>query len=246
MAQHLLLLLVVSAANVEGFMYSRPTSVAGRLATAPRLCGQQPIDRISLRRQPLFEGSDGCALLLCVSANVRSRMTLHVCECAFTHDTSYSPTHTPTESLNLLYDGKCSVCQWEVDNLKSLGADGRIAFTDIESQDFDASDPRNAGVTYAEAMAKITAVTQEGDILVGIPVFAACYEAVGLGWLFTATRMPLIGPLIDTGYKLFAAIRTDVTRGRRLRDLIAEHTIRSEAECASCRGGEGGTQGSNS
>ena len=71
------------------------------------------------------------------------------------------------ESLNLLYDGKCSVCQWEVENLMSLGGKGRIAFTDIESPDFDPTDPKNGGVSYEAAMGKITAVTRDGDVLVG-------------------------------------------------------------------------------
>ena len=34
--------------------------------------------------------------------------------------------------LNLIYDGKCSVCQWEMNNLISLGAEGKITFTDLE------------------------------------------------------------------------------------------------------------------
>ena len=137
------------------------------------------------------------------------------------------------ESLNLLYDGKCSVCQWEVDNLTSLDAKGRIAFTDIEAADFDPTDPRNGGVGYEAAMSKITAVTQSGEILVGIPVFAACYEIVGLGWLFEITQWPVIGQLIDFAYAIFATIRTDVTRGRRLGDLVAEY--KSARDAASCK-----------
>ena len=139
------------------------------------------------------------------------------------------------ESLNLLYDGKCSVCQWEVENLMSLGGKGRIAFTDIESPDFDPTDPKNGGVSYEAAMGKITAVTKDGDVLVGIPVFAACYEIVGLGWLFTVTRWPLIGTLIGAAYAIFAAIRTDVTRGKRLEDLIAEYKTARAAAAADRR-----------
>ena len=47
------------------------------------------------------------------------------------------------ERLNIIYDSKCSVCQWEVDNLTYLmsklpGADKEpklIRFTDLESDD---------------------------------------------------------------------------------------------------------------
>eukprot|EP00931_Biecheleriopsis_adriatica_P111405 TRINITY_DN85782_c0_g1_i1.p1 TRINITY_DN85782_c0_g1~~TRINITY_DN85782_c0_g1_i1.p1 ORF type:complete len:229 (+),score=24.15 TRINITY_DN85782_c0_g1_i1:10-696(+) len=139
------------------------------------------------------------------------------------------------EELNLIYDSKCSVCQWEVDNLISLGAQGRIAFTDIEAPNYDPNDPRNAGVTYEAGMSKITAVTREGEILIGMPVFAACYETVGLGWLFAAIKMPILGPLLDVAYSWFASVRTDLTRGKSLKNLIADYDlVKRAAACESC------------
>ena len=88
----------------------------------------------------------------------------------------------PEARLNLLYDSKCALCQWEVHNLQSLGSDGAISFTDIESDDYDETDPQNGAVTYREGMERIHAVTRDGQVLSGIAVFASCYEQVGLGW----------------------------------------------------------------
>lgn len=134
------------------------------------------------------------------------------------------------EELNLIYDGKCGVCQWERDNLLSLGAEDKITFTDLEdAAGYDSTAPRNAGVSYADGMARITAVTRDGDVLTGMQVFRACYEQVGFGWLFAALEWPVVGPLIELAYEAFARIRTDVTRGRGLRDLVAEHEVRSTA-----------------
>ena len=79
-------------------------------------------------------------------------------------------------------------------------------------------------------MARIHAVTSKGEVLDGVPVFAACYEEVGLGALFAFTRMPVVGPLVELGYSLFAQVRTRLTRGASLDALSAR---RREA-CVRC------------
>ena len=58
-------------------------------------------------------------------------------------------------------------------------------------------------------------------------------KGAGLGWLFEITQLPVIGQLIDFAYAIFATIRTDVTRGRRLGDLVAEY--KSARDAASCK-----------
>ncbi|KAJ1481857.1 hypothetical protein T484DRAFT_1805951 [Baffinella frigidus] len=119
------------------------------------------------------------------------------------------------EQLNLLYDSKCSVCRWEVDTLTSLGATGKIIFTDIESTSFDPSSAENGGVSYEAAMASMTAVTRDGEVLVG-------------------ARLPVIGVIIQKAYQLFATFRTDVTRGKSLEVLFAERQAAAD-ECQECR-----------
>ena len=126
------------------------------------------------------------------------------------------------EDLNLIIDGKCNVCQWERENLLSLGAKGKITFTDLEDT-YDPTAPANGGVSYRDGMAKITAVTREGEILQGMEVFAACYERVGLGWVFAPLAWPLVGEVIERAYELFATVRTDLTRGESLERLVATH-----------------------
>ena len=144
--------------------------------------------------------------------------------------TPYRPLRAPIprlctgfdEELNLIYDGKCSICQWERDNLISLGAEGKVAFTDLEDE-YDATDARNGGQSYRAAMSRLTAVTRDGTVLRGMRVLAVCYEQVGLGWVFTPLQWPVVGEAIERAYELFAAVRTDLTRGRRLDDLVNEH-----------------------
>ena len=132
------------------------------------------------------------------------------------------------EEINLIYDGECAVCQWERDNLLSLGAKGRIRFTDLESPaGYDETRPENGDVSYEAAMSRITAVTREGEVITGMRVFAECYSRVGLGWAFAPLDWPVVGPLVERAYEAFAVVRTDITRGRRLQSLVEQHNARS-------------------
>ena len=63
------------------------------------------------------------------------------------------------EKLNIIYDSKCSVCQFEVDYLQARidehfgGSREMIRFTDLEAEEgYDESDPVNGGVTYEIGM----------------------------------------------------------------------------------------------
>jgi hypothetical protein len=53
---------------------------------------------------------------------------------------------------------------------------------------------------------------------------AAAAAAVGLGWLFGFTRVPVVGELAEGGYKVFAWFRTDLTRGVGVDELIARRS----------------------
>ena len=149
------------------------------------------------------------------------------------------------ERLNIIYDSKCSVCQWEVDNLTHLmsklpGAEKEpklIRFTDLESDDgYDESDPANGGITYEDGMRSFRAVRPDGSTIKGIDVFKAAYSIVEFGWLWQWTNTPWLRAIADWGYKTFAAIRTDVTRGSRVEDLINQHYDTSDsAECEPCK-----------
>jgi len=118
--------------------------------------------------------------------------------------------------------------------LTSLGAEGKILFTDIEAPGFDQASPLNGGVSYEEAMKSMTAVTRHGEILSGVPVFEALYKQVGFGWLFTAARLPIVGSLVDGAYLIFAAFRTSLTRGKSVQELIAERNA-ALASCEPCQ-----------
>ena len=148
--------------------------------------------------------------------------------------------------MNIIYDSKCSVCQWEVENLTYLmsklpGSENEpklIRFTDLEAEDgYDETDPRNGGITYEDGMRSFRAARPDGSTIKGIDVFKEAYSIVDFGWLWRWTNTPLLRAVADWGYKLFSGVRTDVTRGSRVEDLIERYYTDSkenDAECEPC------------
>jgi len=150
------------------------------------------------------------------------------------------------EQLNIIYDSKCNICKLEMDFLSrrdeklSSGSNNRkLRLTDIEDENYNPIDPSNGGVSYEKGMAAIHAVTSDGHVIEGVPVFGKAYELVGLGWLFRFTEWRIMKPVVRWGYEVFAKYRTNITRGSTLDDLVGAHNAKKalreeEEECSSC------------
>jgi predicted DCC family thiol-disulfide oxidoreductase YuxK len=152
------------------------------------------------------------------------------------------------EEVNVIYDSKCGVCKLEIDWLSrrdhriNSASTPKLKMTDLESDDYDPSDPANGNVSYAEALAAIHAVTSDGKVLKGVEVFALAYQQVGLGWLFAITKWPGIEPLVQFGYEIFAKYRTVLTRGSKMDSLIEAYEEKKVLErektaqdCETCK-----------
>jgi predicted DCC family thiol-disulfide oxidoreductase YuxK len=152
------------------------------------------------------------------------------------------------EEINILYDSKCNVCRWEMEWLRRRdreivnASEPKIRLTDLEDPSFDPLDPANGGINYVKGMSSMTAVTADGKVIEGVPVFRLAYQQVGLGWLFAITQWPFLNVLFDASYKVFARYRTIFTRGRQLESLIEAYEQKKELElqqhdsdCESCR-----------
>jgi predicted DCC family thiol-disulfide oxidoreductase YuxK len=117
--------------------------------------------------------------------------------------------NTGTYPLTLLYDGACPVCNLEMDNLKARNAQGLLRFVNITTPGFDAA-PYRASI--AEMNALIHAQRADGALVIGVEVFRLAYGAVGLGRVTAFTRWPLLKPVVDAAYALFARHRYFVSR----------------------------------
>lgn len=116
--------------------------------------------------------------------------------------------------LKVLYDGQCPFCLLEVRWLGRWNSLGYLAFEDISDPAFD---PGNYGLTDEQVMGTLHGVLSDGTIIRGVEVFRQAYRALGLGWLVAPTGWPVLRPLFDTAYRLFARhrVRLGALIGRR-------------------------------
>lgn len=146
-------------------------------------------------------------------------------------DSTASPTPTaPTWKINLLYDGECPLCVWEVNALKQKDKGrGLVKFTDIAADTYSAED--HGGVDYATAMGRIHAVLADGTVINNMEVFRQVYRVLGAGWIYAPTGWPIIGPLVDWVYGVWARWRLAITGRPSLETLLAEREARRTAVC---------------
>lgn len=160
------------------------------------------------------------------------------------------------EEVNIIYDSKCNVCKLEIDFLRrrderlaqkradesGSSAQPRLKFTDLESGNYDKLDPANGGISYEVGMASMHAVTKDGKVMNGVPVFSMAYEQVNLGWLFVVTKVPGVKFIADRAYNIFAKYRTNITRGQSVDSLIqayqekrALEELQQADDCDACQ-----------
>lgn len=110
------------------------------------------------------------------------------------------------ESVRVLYDGECPICVKEISFLQFLQrkrAD-KVDFVDVSLAEYDES---KYGVSYEMAMKEMTVIDKNNKIYRGVPAFTVMYGAVGLGWLGRLMSLPLIRPIMDRTYGVFARNR---------------------------------------
>jgi predicted DCC family thiol-disulfide oxidoreductase YuxK len=110
--------------------------------------------------------------------------------------------------VKLLYDGECPLCVREVKMLTRLNRKGKLALEDIAAADFDAG---RYGSTFEQLMGSIHGVLPDGSLITGMEVFRRAYAAVGLGALMAPTSWPVLRPVFDRAYTLFARNRLRIT-----------------------------------
>lgn len=126
------------------------------------------------------------------------------------------------EEINLIYDGKCNLCLKEMKFLNRMDKYGKVMLTDIEDPSYDSNLPQNQGVTYESGMKVMHAILPDGTVIQGIDCFVKVYDIVGLGWVFSVAKVPVLRPMIDKAYDIWAGYRTLVTRGQNLDQIFID------------------------
>ena len=107
-----------------------------------------------------------------------------------------------TVKLTILFDGGCPLCKREVDFLQSRNQKGYLSFIDINSSDFSLN--LKYGISYKQAMERIHAFKSDGSVIKDIKVFQEAYSLIGLGWIYTPTKLRTLEKFIEFTYGLWA------------------------------------------
>jgi predicted DCC family thiol-disulfide oxidoreductase YuxK len=107
--------------------------------------------------------------------------------------------------FKVLYDGECPFCRLEARWLNYLSRrSGQLVLEDIAAAEFD---PARYGCTLTDLMGSLHGVFPDGTITRGMETFRQAYRTIGLGWLLAPTAWPVLRPLFDWLYVLFARYR---------------------------------------
>jgi predicted DCC family thiol-disulfide oxidoreductase YuxK len=115
----------------------------------------------------------------------------------------------PEWRFKAFYDGACPFCRIEAKWLTALNHAGHLAIEDIAAPDFD---PTRYQSTLPELMGSFHGVFPDGRKAHGMEAFREAYRAVGLGWVLAPTGWPVLRPLFDCLYAVFARYRVRLGR----------------------------------
>lgn len=135
--------------------------------------------------------------------------------------------------LTLLYDGECPLCLREVAALRSRAASfetSPVEFVDIASPDYDAA--AHGGVSFETAMLRIHAIMPDGEIVSGIDVFRRVYDALGMGWMYAWTQLPVVGQAAAAVYDMWAERRLALTGRPALEEVMKMREAAAAAAAA--------------
>jgi predicted DCC family thiol-disulfide oxidoreductase YuxK len=125
----------------------------------------------------------------------------------------------PSWDVRVLFDGDCPLCVREVNFLRAQdGGRGKLDLVDIASETYDPSS--NRGVDFETAMSTIHGITNEGEVITGVPVFERAYAAVGLGWVYAFTKVPALSNAATALYDFWAERRLAVTGRPTMREVM--------------------------
>jgi predicted DCC family thiol-disulfide oxidoreductase YuxK len=141
------------------------------------------------------------------------------------YESDIASSTQPSWQIELLYDGECPLCMREVNFLKRRDADrGLVAFVNIADDDY--SPAEHGGVDFETAMGRIHAVLPDGTVIKNIEVFRRVYDILGMGWVYAATRLPIVGAIVDWLYGIWADWRLALTGRPDLATIAADRQTR--------------------
>ncbi|BAY20889.1 hypothetical protein NIES2100_06330 [Calothrix sp. NIES-2100] len=136
-----------------------------------------------------------------------------------------SASTAPAWKIELLYDGECPLCMREVNFLQKRDAGrGLVHFVDIADDDYNPEE--HGGVDFETAMGRIHAVLADGTVVQNVEVFRRVYAILGMGWVYSVTKLPIVGAIADFLYGIWAKWRLAITGRPTLETVVQERQER--------------------
>ena len=147
---------------------------------------------------------------------------------ASARDLRSAPWTRPSWDVRVLFDGDCPLCVREVNFLRAKDdGRGKLDLVDIASETYDPA--ANRGVDFERAMSTIHGITNDGDVITGVEVFARAYAAVGLGWMYAFTKVPALARAASALYDFWAERRLAVTGRPTMTEVMRARAAREAA-----------------
>lgn len=107
--------------------------------------------------------------------------------------------------LTVFFDGGCAPCRSKVRLLQRATGD-LVQYVDIDESHFDPASIQ-PGLSIDYFLLEIRALRSDGIMLSGLDAVRAVYEVAGLGWLWIPVTWPVVGPMVEALYRVFARYR---------------------------------------
>ena len=110
--------------------------------------------------------------------------------------------------LTLYYDGGCSLCMMEMQQLIDLNTDNKLLLVDLHSDGFAELYPH---INIDKAMDILHGESADGEVLLGLDVTCAAWPLVNKHRWMKILRWPIIRHIADKVYLLFAKYRQPIS-----------------------------------
>ena len=113
-----------------------------------------------------------------------------------------------TDRLTIFYDGRCPLCLAEMRQLQAANTAGLLRFEDLHAQDFAQRYPH---IDPQRADRILHGQLESGEVLLGLDVTWQAWSRVGKHRWLAVLRWPLLRPIADVAYRLFARYRHSIS-----------------------------------
>ncbi len=119
--------------------------------------------------------------------------------------------------VTCFHDGECPICQLEIKAMQKLDTAGNIRWVDI-NQDKEAL--ARAGITYKQAMQRLHVLDANQQLQSGVLGFIQLWQQLPYYRRLVpiVQRVPLLLPILEGCYSLFARYRLPLTGKPQLKD----------------------------